>query len=282
MVTIYELLEVDEDASKEEIEKSYSRLVLEFSQNPKFDEKTNKENEMILNKMKIAYEILTNDAKRKKYDEDLAKKRAESLIASLETTKKDEEESNPKKSEKEINQNLGNNAVSFKNREDLKEDEDTIHYINSQAVESITSRQAGTQRPFNVPKTKNVTRESQRDTSSNLSKQEKENIRNAAKQEFDAKLKKVQEAENEYKNAYNKAYKEYIRQTKNAAIKEKFRKIKIILITILVVFLTGIIMWSIPPVRKLLIELYETNFLIKFFVDIVKIILDSIFGIFKK
>ena len=84
MVTIYELLEVAEDATKEEIEKSYSKLILEFHQDPKLDEQTNQENQMILNKMKIAYEILIDDQKRKQYDQNLAKKRAENLIQSVE------------------------------------------------------------------------------------------------------------------------------------------------------------------------------------------------------
>ena len=34
MVTIYDLLEVNEKASKEEIEKSYQKLVLEYQTNP--------------------------------------------------------------------------------------------------------------------------------------------------------------------------------------------------------------------------------------------------------
>ena len=34
MVTIYDLLEVEENASKEEIEKSYQKLVIEYQINP--------------------------------------------------------------------------------------------------------------------------------------------------------------------------------------------------------------------------------------------------------
>ena len=83
MVTIYDLLEVEENASKEEIEESYKRLILEYHQDPNLSEEENKENEMILNKLKIAYEILSNDEKRKKYDNDLSKKRAEDLIKNV-------------------------------------------------------------------------------------------------------------------------------------------------------------------------------------------------------
>ena len=48
MVTIYDLLEVEENASKEEIEESYKRLILEYHQDPNLSEEENKENEMIL------------------------------------------------------------------------------------------------------------------------------------------------------------------------------------------------------------------------------------------
>ena len=83
MVTIYDLLEVDEKASKEEIEKSYQRLILEYGQDPKLTPKENADNEIILNKVKIAYEILINDEKRAIYDKDLSKKRAEELIKNV-------------------------------------------------------------------------------------------------------------------------------------------------------------------------------------------------------
>ena len=79
MVTIYEVLEVSEDASKEEIEKAYAKLVYEYRIDPNLSEEDNKENELLLNKLKIAYGILANDEKRKKYDQDLAQKRAEEL-----------------------------------------------------------------------------------------------------------------------------------------------------------------------------------------------------------
>ena len=83
MVTIYDLLEVNEKASKEEIEKSYQKLVLEYQTNPVLTEEENKKNELILNKLKIAFEILMNDEKRQKYDRDLSKKRAEELIKNI-------------------------------------------------------------------------------------------------------------------------------------------------------------------------------------------------------
>ena len=102
MVTIYDLLEVNEDASKEEIEQSYQNLVIEYQTNPINTPEENKQNEMILNKLKMGYEILMNDEKRKKYDKDLAKKRAEDLIKNI------PEKNNNKSEEEHTSLNIEN------------------------------------------------------------------------------------------------------------------------------------------------------------------------------
>ena len=92
MITIYDLLEIEEDASKEEIEEAYNKILYKYRQDPNFSEETNQQNEMIVNKIKIAYEILSNDEKRKKYDSDLSKKRAESLLKGLEKNEESKQE----------------------------------------------------------------------------------------------------------------------------------------------------------------------------------------------
>ena len=96
MVTIYDLLEVSENASKEEIEKSYQKLVIEYQINPNLTDLENKENEMILNKLKIAYGIVMDDEKRKRYNNDLAQKRAEKLIKEVAISDDNENEDNNK------------------------------------------------------------------------------------------------------------------------------------------------------------------------------------------
>ena len=63
--TIYDLFDIAENASKDEIEEAYSKLVYEYRQDPSNDEATNKENEMIVNRLKIGYEILIETQKRK-------------------------------------------------------------------------------------------------------------------------------------------------------------------------------------------------------------------------
>ena len=66
LITIYDLLEVDEKASKEEIEKSYLRLVNEYKVEPNQSEEIRNQNELILKKLKLAYDIISDDAKREK------------------------------------------------------------------------------------------------------------------------------------------------------------------------------------------------------------------------
>lgn len=245
MITIYDLLEVKENASKEEIEKSYQNLILEYQINPILSEKENKENEMILNKLKIAYEILTNDEKRKKYDKDLANKRAEELLKNVSTT--------PQKEEIETN-----NQEEDKSFYD--EDDDSEEYVNLDKTDS----------------------EDEEIDEVVLSKKDQNNVKKAAKRDFKENLKKAQKIEEEYNQAYNKAYNDYLRKM-GYKVKEPvtLRKILTTVITIVVIIVVGFILWKIPPIHRILVNIYEENFIIKSLVDIVKIFFEAIFGIFK-
>ena len=240
MVTIYDLLEVDENASKEEIEKSYQKLVLEYKIDPILSEQENKENEMILNKMKIAYEILINDEKRKKYDNDLAKKRAEELIKNVTPT-----------SNEEIS-NIQKDAINEK----IKDDSEFYD--------------------------KEYNKEIEQDEEIKLTNKEKKEVRKAAEREFKQNLKKAQQYEEEYNQAYNKAYKDYLKKI-GYAQKEPLtlKRIKDTIITLLVIILICFMAWKIPPINKLLVGIYNENFIIKSFVDLVRILLNAIMSIFK-
>ncbi len=245
MVTIYDLLEVEENASKEEIEESYKRLILEYHQDPKLSEQENKENEMILNKLKIAYEILSNDEKRKKYDNDLSKKRAEDLIKSVsvensEISKIDDEKSNKK--EESNNQNSNQNQY-IKENEELEEIEEEV----------------------------------------TLTEEEQEKLKKAAQREFNNNLKKAQKAEEQYKQAYNEAYNEYLKKMGyNQKQPWTLKRIKNLVITIAVIILVCVVAWYIPPIREMLVGIYEDNIIIKSLVDIVAMFVKAILSIFKK
>ena len=53
-----------------------------------------------------------------------------------------------------------------------------------------------------------------------------------------------------------------------------------IFIKIVIIFVFWIL-WIIPPIHKVLVNIYEDNFIIKSLVDIFTIIFQSIFSIFK-
>ena len=244
MVTIYDLLEVEEDASKEEIEKAYSRLVLEYRQDIKFDDKTNKENEMIVNRLKLAYEILTDDAKRKRYDYELAQKRAENLLQNVSVSQEETTDSinTISENEKSEKSTLSDQQIMNEEKESLKTEE---------------------QKDF--------------EEANILTDDEKNKIRKAAQKEFKQKLKKAKQAEAEYNEAYNQAYNDYLRKM-GYQVKEPWtlKRVKRVVIAILVVILTCFIMWHIPPIKRMLIELYEENFIIKALVNIMKGIINAI------
>lgn len=248
MVTIYDLLEVDEKASKEEIEKAYQKLILEYSQSPKLTPQENADNELILNKVKIAYEILMDEEKRSRYDKELSKKRAEELLKNVSI-----------KEESKIEEN---------NSKEYNDDEyDDTQYDDTQYDDSQVD-------DFQVEEeTEEVT----------LSKEEQKRVQKAAQNEFKANLKKAQKAEEEYNKAYNEAYNNYMKKMGyNPKEPITLKKIRNIFIFIIATIIVCFIAWIIPPIRNLLINLYNENIIIKALVDIIRMLFEAIISIFKK
>jgi curved DNA-binding protein CbpA len=249
MVTVYDLLEVSENASKEEIEKAYQKLIIEYHKDPKLSEEENNDNEIILNKLKLAYDILSNDEKRKKYDAELSKRRAEELIKNV-TVK---------------------NNVS----EEVKENTNVSSNVSAHSEETVNKN------VNNV--TNNQEYEENDEVNSDLSDEEKQKLRKAANSEFKQNLKKAQKAEEEYNRAYNEAYNNYLRKM-GYNVKEPWtwKRVKTVLITIFAIIIVCVLFWIIPPIRKVLIELYEENIIVKSLVDICIMIVNAFIGIFKK
>lgn len=234
LVTIYDLLEVDENASKEEIEKAYLRLANEYRVDPKLSQEENNDNEIIIKKLKLAYEILSNDEKRSRYDADLAQKRAEELIKNVEFQK--EEVTQVDSSSEEIE----NGSAEEVKVEEAEEDE-----IDEEAEIQ-------------------------------LSKEEKQKLQKAAKKEFKENLKKAQKADEEYNRAYNEAYNNYLRKM-GYTVKEPwtFKRVRNLIIAILVLILICVLIWFLPPTRKLLIQIYEENFVVKSLVDLITMLFNA-------
>ena len=268
MVTIYDLLEVEEDASKEEIEKAYQRLLIEYQTNPVLSEEENRQNEMILNKLKLGYEILMDDNKRKKYDTSLAKKRAEELIKSV-------PEKAPDKDSNVSEEEVSNSEVKKNN---IAEEE----YEEANKTERKVQNEAGNNSYEDIPMAKN-TREKNDEDEYELTEEEQKKIRKAAQKEFNQNLKKVKKAEQEYNNAYNEAYNKYLRKM-GYSVKEPWtlKRVKNTIIGLLVIIAICTLIWLLPPTRKILTNLYKENFIIKAFVDIIVAILKPIVGIFTK
>ncbi len=245
MLTIYDLLEVSEDASKEEIENSFGRLLLKYQTNPNLDEKANKENEFILNKLKMAHDILIDDDKRKKYDSDLAKKRAENLIKNVSVQKREE----PEKRTPEVNSAVVKEKVASKTEKYDEEFDDTEDY-----EESVNN-------------------------TGELSSQEKMKLRKAAKEEFNRKLEKAKKAEEEYNNAYNKVYKDYMKKMGyKAKMPTPIKKFITTIVFILVMIVVGFIAWHIPPEKEMLVELYNENTVVRILTDFVISTLKIVFS----
>lgn len=254
MVTIYDLLEVDENASKEEIEKAYRKLIVEYRTDPKFSGEDNNNNEIILNKLKLSYEILTDDEKRKRYDEDLAKKRAEELIKNVSNVPTQEE---PIQTNNQIQENVSSNNVPNNVKPNYAEEEE--YYEEAEEIEE----------PEN---TNNV----------ELTDEERKKLKKAAQKEFKDNLKKAQKAEEEYNRAYNEAYNDYLRKM-GYSVKEPwtFKRVRNLIISLLVIFGICALIWILPPTKNLLIKIYEENFIVKSLVDIVAIIFNAIINAFK-
>lgn len=258
MITIYDLLEVDENASKEEIEKSYQRLIMEYHKDPKLTEEENRDNEIILNKLKLAYDILSNDEKRAKYDKDLAQKRAEELIKNV-SVEKTEEQSIKEETVK------SQTSAPVYNQENI---------VNSQ-VQNQTINQEQTQ-------TTSQTYTASMDEDVLLTDEEKRKLAKAAQKEFKTNLKKAQKAEEEYNRAYNEAYNDYLRKL-GYTVKEPWtlKRVKNLVISLLAIIIFCVLVWMIPPTRNLLIKIYEENFIVKSLVDIVVMLFNAILGAFK-
>ena len=96
-------------------------------------------------------------------------------------------------------------------------------------------------------------------------------------------INKVQQAQNEYNNAYEQAYNAYLKRM-GYNVKEKwtFKRVKNTFITIIAILLTAFILWLIPPFRNMLIKIYEENYIVHVLVNIIIAIFNAIFSIFKK
>ena len=280
MTTIYDLLEINEDASKEEIENAYNKIILEFHIDPKLDNQANMDNEKILNKIKIAYEILMDDEKRSRYDKELAKRRAEDLLKNVKI------QENKSENNSENNQKF-RASENYKVIKKVDIPDDSIE----QEKEHVNNVSKNNTNNIEYERTNNSKVYNDNSSEDKLSKKEIKEIRKNAQNDFNEKLKKAKQiqkerqAQDEYNSAYEKAYNSYLKKMGyglGRRSKRIFTRIKKTLIIIIAIFLTGFIFWMIPSFRNTMISLYEENDIIHILVNIIASFFKAIFSIFKK
>ena len=236
MNNYYKILQVDSEASQEVIEKAYKALVKKYHPDLKSgSEKIEAENMIkIINE---AYEVLSNDVKREEYNKKLnaEKLRQEQL----------EQERKLKLERDRLNNEILKNSYNSRN---------TNNIVNN--AQNLNNTQ-NTYNPMKEPvkyysqSIKNYI---------NKTKQEKYN----EEQLYNQKMNK----------AYNKAYHDaYIQNLKRAGFKIRYKKTfkdyLRIFITIIAIIFVCFILWHIPFIQKFLINIYNSNSVIKIIVDII-------------
>lgn len=246
MNTLYDLFKVKENATQDEIKQAYDNLLKKadsLPQNQKIIEQ--------VRRIKIAYGILSDSEKRKKYDADLATKRADELLQNIQPkTEQTVEEESSQLEENEIKQEIQNQinqAIQFQSVRELKQKVD-----QQRQEKQLRQEQLEKQRK----------------------KQERKRKRQAKKEQ---ELKREMEI-----NAYG----EYLqRQGYKVKYPWTWLRVKRLLISMIGVVIALFILWHIPFVRQTLTDLYHTNFVVKYLADIMfsmfKGIIDSIKSIFK-
>ncbi len=103
MKTLYEILEVSQTASKEVIEKAYKTLVKKYHPDLQSEE-DKKQAEKTMKQLNEAYEILSDDEKKKEYDQTLeeARKQEEQYKQSQEQVSQEELRKENHKTKEEI------------------------------------------------------------------------------------------------------------------------------------------------------------------------------------
>ncbi len=214
--TLYEILEVSENASGEIIEKAYKTLAKKY--HPDLQEEANKKQaEAMMKKINEAYEILGNEEKRSRYDGELVEKR---------------------NMEEMQRQNVNQNYQGY----NMQYQDNAVNNVNSANYDY-----------------------------------EKERLRYERKLQ-EEELKQRRKMQEDLNREYNNAYENYLRslgyRIKHRWTKENTRDL---LITIGVIVVVFIILWFIPPTHDWMVNFYESNPIIKTFIDIIIAIVTGIF-----
>ena len=293
MVTLYELLGVDENANKEVIKSAYEARM----GHPALDDKRR-------NQLKIAVDILLNDVKREKYNKDLADYRAQELLKNVMVSNDNAESKNV---EETVSALINNEPVQEKvevvaeeniseptaEQEEIVEEPETDSQMdeirndifgaleeNKRRNESMTEEER--QRELEEERRKEAEAKKFQELRAIEERVNQKEYEKTLKKQEALNKKEMKKAEREYKEKYKEAY---VTELRNRGYNVKYpwtwKRVKNLLIGIIATILVIVIAWQIPMVREPLIDLYNENVIIKTLVDVVASILNAIFGVFK-
>ena len=235
--TLYEILEVSENASSEIIEKAYKVLAKKYHpdlQPP--EEKSNAENKM--KEINEAYEILGDSSKREKYDEELKRNREEEKI-------------------REQNVNQSSYGASYSNQNYRTQNNGYTSNVNTNTNMNHTQN--------NSSNVKNQ---------ANYDKDRIEYEQRLRKEEAEQRRQMQENLNRQYANAYNDYLRSLGFKVKERWTKEKVRDLFIVIGIIIIAI---VLLWIFPPTHDLLVNFYESNPILKTIIDIIIAIITGIF-----
>lgn len=241
MSTLYELFKVTENATQEEIAGAYHKILEKADSLP--------QNEKIveqIRRIKIAYGILSNPEKRKKYDLDLATKRADELLQNVQVKNEEpKEEANHLPEEKKL------------------EEMQTQH--TQPSVDEAKIKQAISNQINHIVENYHTNEKEKKLAEKQKKRLQKQQKRQAKK---DQQLKREMEIQAYGKYLENQGYKVKYPWT--------WLRVKRLMIAIIAVSISLWILWQIPFIKNSLMELYQENFVIKFFADMIHSVFQGI------
>lgn len=229
--TLYETLEVSENASQEIIEKAYKTLAKKY--HPDLQSETNKKNsEMMMKKINEAYEILGDKDKRQAYDRELQADRER--IKQEEIAKQREKIYNEYNEKNKRNANDNNYQLNKEHSYQENDENNNENYNHNQNYYDSYENM--------VQDTENRTEELKRRT------------------------KEQEEINKQYQNAYEDYLRSLGYRIKHKWTKENYRDFFITLgIIIIIVF----VLWVFPPTHNAMVDFYEQNPIFKAIVNVI-------------
>lgn len=231
----YEWLEISKNASPEVIEKAYKALVKKY--HPDLQEGNQKQKaEEIIKHINEAYSVLSDAIKKSEYDA-----------------------------------NLQDNNVSKEDYDKLKQElnnmkQNTNNYNNTRNTNQNYTKTYSTQTQSNS------VQNNQTPTLEELEQQRQEEILRRQTAEFEYR----QQVEAARQKAYHDAY---IQDLKNRGYKIKYKKTfkdyLAVILTVVIFIIIAIVLWHIPASKAWLINLYNSNEVIKLIVNIFASIINA-------